>query len=139
MDRLPGFREHLAQLHGADVPHPIDRLVIDRRVEQHSSTVPECVRDKQQAGADDVALEDDHWVVTTDPNDFHDVRQKLEDQSVEIAEATLTMIPQSTVKLDGKKAETMVKLLDALDDDDDVQSVHANFEIDDAEMERLAG
>ena len=92
-----------------------------------------------EAGAADVVLEDDCWVVTTDPSDFHEVRQKLEDQNVAIAQAMLTMIPQSTVTLEGQNAETMVKLLDALDDDEDVQNVHANFEIDDAEMERLAG
>ena len=91
------------------------------------------------AGADDIQNEDGIWVVYTEPNEFHDVRDKLEAAEVPIDSAELSMIPQSTVKLSGKDAETMLKLMDILDDDEDVQRVHANFEIDAEEMERLAG
>ena len=51
--------------------------------------------------------------------------------------AELTMIPQNTIKIEGKTAEQILKLLEALDDHDDVQNVYANFEMEDAEMERL--
>jgi transcriptional/translational regulatory protein YebC/TACO1 len=67
------------------------------------------------------------------------VRTSLEEKSVLMESAELTMIPQNTVKLEGKSAEQLMKLMDSLDEHDDVQNVYANFDIDDAELERLLG
>ncbi|SVE64737.1 uncharacterized protein METZ01_LOCUS517591, partial [marine metagenome] len=92
-----------------------------------------------EAGAEDIVKQEDVWLVVTGAEDFHGVREKLEAQGLTILSASLTRVPQNTVQLSGKDAETMLKLMDALDDHDDVQKVHANFEIASEEMERIGG
>ena len=67
------------------------------------------------------------------------VRAALEDQSVAVSIAEMTMLPQNTIKLDEKSAEQMLKLMDALDDHDDIQEVFANFDIDDDVFAKVAG
>lgn len=87
-----------------------------------------------EAGAEDLRREEDQFIVTTDPTEFHAVRTALEERGIEIVEGELAMIPQTTVHLEGKEAETLLKLLEELDDLDDVQKVWANFDIDVADM-----
>lgn len=65
------------------------------------------------------------------------VREGLENVGVPISSAEVTMVPTSTVKLAGEEAEKVLKLIDRLEESDDVQNVYTNFEIDDEEMERL--
>ena len=89
-----------------------------------------------EAGADDFAREDDTFVVSTAPNDLHMVKQALEDAGLKSTEAELAWIPKNTVRVEGGDAQTLLKLIEALDDLDDVQKVDANFEMDDAELER---
>ena len=92
-----------------------------------------------EAGAQDVQSSDDGHEVTCDPNDFNDVRDGLEEKFGSAESAGLTWRPHNTVALDEDGASTMLKLIDALEDSDDVQSVSSNFEIDDDVLERLAG
>jgi YebC/PmpR family DNA-binding regulatory protein len=90
-----------------------------------------------EAGAEDVADEEDQIEVTTDPGNFIEVRESLEKAGFKYESAEVTMIPQTMVKLDGKQAESMLKLMDRLEDNDDVQNVYANFDISQEEMERM--
>jgi YebC/PmpR family DNA-binding regulatory protein len=91
------------------------------------------------AGAEDVVSEEDGFEVFTEADSVDDVRAKLEENGIEPESAERTMIPQNTVKLDGKQAEQMLKLMDVLEDHDDVQDVYSNFDIDEDVMAALAG
>jgi YebC/PmpR family DNA-binding regulatory protein len=84
------------------------------------------------AGAEDVKREGDEFVVTTEVQNFHEVQAGLKQAGVEFSEAELSMIPQNEISVEGKDAERLMKLLDALDELDDVQKVHSNADIDDA-------
>jgi YebC/PmpR family DNA-binding regulatory protein len=90
-----------------------------------------------EGGADDMADGGEVFEVVTAPEKFPGVREALEGASVPIDSAEVTMVPQSTVDLSGKEADATLKLLDALEDADDVQSVAANFQIDQEELERI--
>jgi len=86
------------------------------------------------AGAEDMQVEDENFVITTALSDFEKVKKALEDAAVPLDLAELTMIPQTYVKLDGKEAQQMLRLVDTLEDNDDVQNVYANFDIPDEIM-----
>ncbi|MBW1972826.1 MAG: YebC/PmpR family DNA-binding transcriptional regulator [Deltaproteobacteria bacterium] len=88
-------------------------------------------------GADDVKETDKEYEVITSPQEFENVKKAIEEAGINYQLAEITMIPQSTVKLTGKDAEQMLKLMDALEESDDVQKVYANFDIPDAELEAL--
>ncbi|RQW88426.1 MAG: YebC/PmpR family DNA-binding transcriptional regulator [Geobacter sp.] len=90
-----------------------------------------------EVGADDVSDEEGQIEVVTDPSAFIEVREALEKAGFKYESAEVTMIPQTMVKLDGKQAESMLKLMDRLEDNDDVQNVYANFDISDEEMEKM--
>ncbi|NOX37289.1 MAG: YebC/PmpR family DNA-binding transcriptional regulator [Calditrichaeota bacterium] len=89
------------------------------------------------AGAEDFRVEDEFYEIYTDFKELDAVRSQLEEQGIHIESAEITFIPQSTVRLEGKQAEQMLKLMEALEDNDDVQNVYANFDIDEAVMEKL--
>ncbi|MFP6656245.1 MAG: YebC/PmpR family DNA-binding transcriptional regulator [Myxococcota bacterium] len=91
-----------------------------------------------EAGAEDVIEAEDHCEVVTASSEFHAVRQKLIEEKFEAASGEITMQPSTTVKLEGKEAEQMLRLADALEDLDDVQNFYANFDISEEELERLA-
>ncbi len=90
-----------------------------------------------EAGADDVTDEGEQFEVLTDPTTFMDVRDALTKAGFTSDSAEVTMIPQTMVKLEGKQAESMLKLMERLEDNDDVQNVYANFDISAEEMERM--
>ncbi len=90
------------------------------------------------AGALDVKDAGKDFDVTTTPASYEAVKKKLEDAGFKITYAEVTMVPQTTVRLTGKDAEQMLRLMEALEDSDDVQKVYANFDIADEEMERLS-
>ena len=90
-----------------------------------------------EAGAGDVESGDEMHEITCDPDDFSAVRDALTERFGDPAQAELTWRPQSTVAIDEDKAQTMLKMLDVLDESDDVQRVSANFEISDEIMARL--
>jgi YebC/PmpR family DNA-binding regulatory protein len=90
-----------------------------------------------EVGAEDVSDEEEQIEVTTDPSAFIEVREALEKAGFKYDSAEVTMIPQTMVKLEGKQAESMLRLMDRLEDNDDVQNVYANFDISMDEMERM--
>ncbi len=92
-----------------------------------------------EAGAEDVKEEDEIIEVVTSPTDFESVRNTLADQGLPCRSAEITMIPQNMNPLAGKQVESLMKMIDILEDNDDVQAVHANFDISDEEMERIMG
>lgn len=92
-----------------------------------------------EAGAEDVVnLGEEGFEVRTEPAQLHAVAISLEKAGLALGEQKWTYLPQSTVKLDGETARKMLKLMETLEENDDVQSVHANFEIDEALMQALA-
>jgi YebC/PmpR family DNA-binding regulatory protein len=91
-----------------------------------------------EAGAGDVESSDSGHEVTCPPDDFSVVRDALEAKFGTPEAARLDWKPQNSIAIEGKNAETLLKLLDALEDNDDVQRVAANFDIDDDELERLS-
>jgi YebC/PmpR family DNA-binding regulatory protein len=90
------------------------------------------------AGAEDVREDEDAIEVITEAPAFESVKKVFDDHHMKYAVAQIDMVPQTSVKLEGKSAETMLKLMEALEDSDDVQEVHANFDISGSEMERLS-
>jgi len=91
-----------------------------------------------ECGAHDVKKEGHSFEMTTDPADIETVRKAVEDKGWKIELSEITMIPQTTVKLEGKKAEQMLKMMDALDDNDDMQKVFANFDISEEDMLKIS-
>ena len=87
------------------------------------------------AGADDLRDEDDNWEVLSAPEAFPAVREAVKQLGIEPASAEVSMIPQNYVKLEGKPAQQMIRLMDALDEHDDVQHVWSNFDIEEKEIE----
>jgi YebC/PmpR family DNA-binding regulatory protein len=91
-----------------------------------------------EAGADDVKEEETEFNVTTDPSDFEMVKKSFDDAGLSYTFSEVTMIPKNTVKVEGKKAQQMVNLMQALEDNDDVSNVYANFDISDEVLEALS-
>ncbi len=89
------------------------------------------------AGADDVREEDHEYEIITEPGAFENVRQALEKAGYKFINAQISMVPQNTVKLVDSKAESMLKLMEYMEDNEDVQNVYANFDIPDEVMEKL--
>jgi YebC/PmpR family DNA-binding regulatory protein len=85
-------------------------------------------------GAQDVQHDGDVFEISAELADFETVRKAVEEKGWKIELAEITMIPQNTIKLEGKKAEQMLKMMDALDDHDDLQRVFANFDISEEDM-----
>ena len=91
-----------------------------------------------EAGAEDVKEEEEEFEVIAEPNDFESVKQAIENAQLAYTLAEITMIPKNTVKIDGKKAQQMLNLMQGLEDNDDVSHVYANFDIDDEVLEALS-
>jgi YebC/PmpR family DNA-binding regulatory protein len=91
-----------------------------------------------EAGAEDVKVDEKAFEVLTDPHDFEAVKKTLADAKIESSLAEVTFVPQNYVKLQEKAAEQMLKLMEILDEHDDVQKVHANFDIPEEIMEKVA-
>jgi YebC/PmpR family DNA-binding regulatory protein len=87
------------------------------------------------AGADDMNDDESAWEIVSAPESFEAVRDAVKGIGVEPTSASVAMIPQNYVKLQGKDANQMIKLMEALDDHDDVQNVWANFDIEEKEIE----
>jgi YebC/PmpR family DNA-binding regulatory protein len=87
------------------------------------------------AGAEDFARVDDQYIVTMSPADFHAVKTALEGKAISFVDAEpVVMVPKSTVKVEGKAAEQLLRLMEEVEEMDDVQKVWANFDIDVADM-----
>jgi YebC/PmpR family DNA-binding regulatory protein len=91
------------------------------------------------AGAEDVIVNEDSYEILTAPADFIKVKQSLEGNGLTFESAGIRWLPRTTVKVEGENAEKLLKMMDAFDDNDDVQDVFANYEIDDEELAKLGG
>jgi len=99
-------------------------------VEKLKSTEEQLMSVALDAGADDIKTDDpEHFEVLTSPSDFPKVKKALEDQKIPITSSEVTLVPKNYVKLIGDTALQMIKLMDDLEDHDDVKTVHANFDI----------
>jgi len=90
-----------------------------------------------EAGAEDITNEDGVWTVTTAPNDYLPVRKALEAANVEFTSSSITMVPGNTVQVTGADASKVLRLMEALEDHDDVQKVYSNFDIPEEELAAL--
>ncbi len=90
-----------------------------------------------EVGAEDLKTEENEYEVITKPQDLEKVKKFLEEKQITITETSLTMLPKSTVKLEGKDAENLLKLMDALEEGEDVQDVYSNFDIADEVIEAM--
>ena len=86
------------------------------------------------AGAEDVKREDDQFIVTTAVTDLHTVKSALDAKNLASTSAEIAWIPKNSIRVEGKDAETLIKLLEAIEELDDVQKVEANFDMDVSEM-----
>jgi YebC/PmpR family DNA-binding regulatory protein len=89
-----------------------------------------------ESGAEDMTSEGDTFEIKTLPQDFEKVKQVLDDKSIKVESAELTMIPKSTIKVVDEKAKQILSLVDALEEHDDVQNVYANFDIPEDILEK---
>jgi transcriptional/translational regulatory protein YebC/TACO1 len=91
------------------------------------------------AGAEDISLDEDMFEVITEPGDLTRVRNALSESGVEIESADVAQRPKSRVPVEEADAAKLIKLIDALEESDDVGAVHANFDVDADVLERIAG
>jgi len=91
-----------------------------------------------EAGAEDMQSDESSYEIRTAPGDLETVRQALEEAGIGFESAEATMLPQTRVTLEEKEAQQVLRLVDALDDQEDVQQVYANFDIPDSIMESIA-
>lgn len=108
------------------------QIYIDSEGKEEDSVLEKAL----DAGAEDFKAEGEQFIVTTDPHSMHTVADALQRGGIEIAESEVAFIPKSTVRVEGKSAESLVKLLEELEDLDDVQKVAANFDMD---VEQMSG
>jgi len=90
------------------------------------------------AGADDMRDDESNFEVFTSPESFYKVKNALESAEIPVAVAEVSMVPSNYIKLEGKDAQTMLKLMEALEDHEDIQNVWANFDIDEAELKEAS-
>ncbi len=108
-------------------------------VPQEGSSEDDILAIVLEAGAEDLADDGDHWEILTPPEALEAVTQALKDAGVEVSNAEVSMVPQTTVKLEGRSAEQMIRFMETLEDHEDVQNVYSNFDIDAKELERVSG
>jgi YebC/PmpR family DNA-binding regulatory protein len=133
---------HLLSKHGGNLGEPgsvsylFDKrgvIVVDASRYDEDDLMPAI-----DAGAEDIARDDDVFEVITEPSDLAAVREALRDAGVEYESADMTQRPKSRVPLDEADAAKLLKLIDALEESDDVGAVHANFDVDASVLERIA-
>jgi YebC/PmpR family DNA-binding regulatory protein len=108
-------------------------MVVDRKADEE-----ELMLAALDAGAEDLADEGEAWRVTTPPTELHKVRTAVEEAGMTVVEADLTMQPTSSIAIDSvESAKKVLRLIDTLDDHDDVQNVYANFDISDDLLESI--
>jgi YebC/PmpR family DNA-binding regulatory protein len=134
---------HLFTKHGGNLGEPgsvaylFDKrgvIVVDATRYQEDDLLPAI-----EAGALDVSVDDDVFEILTEPGDLTAVRAALEDAGVELDSAEVGQHPKTRVPIDEETATKLVRLIEALEDNDDVDEVHANFDVDAAVLERVAG
>ncbi|HOK80689.1 MAG TPA: YebC/PmpR family DNA-binding transcriptional regulator [bacterium] len=90
------------------------------------------------AGAEDLKLDNDVFEIVCAPDKLESVKKTLEENKIPVESASVTLIPKNTVRVEGKEAEQLLKLLDELEEHDDVQHVHSNFDIPDELIEAMS-
>jgi len=111
--------------------------VITLALTENQADEDKLMMDALEAGAEDVLIQGDSAEITTAPGDFDQVRQALEAGGYTLQQAEISLVPQTTVKLGEDDAAKTMKLMDALEDNDDVQNVHANFDIDEEILQKF--
>ncbi len=91
-----------------------------------------------EAGADDIKTEGKYFEITSDPANFENLKTAMTEKSVPVETAELTKVPNAYVKVTGSDAKNLLGLMEALEEHEDIQAVHANFDISDEEMEKAA-
>ncbi len=101
-------------------------------LEKSAATEDDLMLAALEAGAEDITDQGDTWQITSAPGDLHVVRDALEEAGIAVTSTDLTMLPTTTVELDeASKAKSVLRVIDALEEHDDVQNVYANFDIPD--------
>ncbi len=106
--------------------------------EKEKATEDQLMEIGLEAGAEDVVDDGDYWEVHTSPEDIDGVQQAFDAAELEYDRCEMTMVPQTTVEVDANTGRKLIKMLELLDDNEDVQNVHSNFDLPDevlAEME----
>jgi YebC/PmpR family DNA-binding regulatory protein len=107
-------------------------------IDGESATEDQLMSIVLDAGADDLRDQGGTWEILSAPESHEAVLQAIEKAGLKTESAEIAMVPKNTVKLEGKNAQAMLRLYDALEEHDDVQNVYGNYEIDEAEVEALA-
>ena len=139
-NRTAGEIRHLLEKHGGNLaaPNAVAWMFSKKGyivIEKSKADEEKLMGAVLEAGADDLQDDEDNWEVLSTPDVFPAVREAVKQLGVEPASAQVSMIPQNYVKLEGKTAQQMIKLMEALDDHDDVQHVWSNFDISEKEIE----
>jgi YebC/PmpR family DNA-binding regulatory protein len=92
-----------------------------------------------ESGGEDLHDDGDNWEITTEPSAYEGVLEAVKKAGITPASSSVSFIPQNYIKLEGQAANTMIRLMEALEEHDDVQNVHANFDIDQKLLEEVAG
>jgi YebC/PmpR family DNA-binding regulatory protein len=92
-----------------------------------------------ESGGEDLKDEGENWEILTEPSAYEAVLEAVKKAGITPASSSVAMVPDTYIKLEGQKAVQMIRLLEALEDNDDVQNVHANFDIDQKTLEEVAG
>lgn len=111
-------------------------LVVNR--EDHDLDEETVLMQALEAGAEDVVTNEDSFEILTHPHEFESVKNTLEQEGFNFSEAGVRWIGQNTVNVEGENAEKLLKMMDAFEENDDVQDVYSNFEIAEDEMNRLS-
>ncbi len=90
-----------------------------------------------ESGAEDVLVEDDYYIIVTSSQDFIPVKDNLAEKGITFGDSEISMIPNNTIKVEGKDAVKVLRLMEALEDHDDVQRVSSNFDIDEEVLRNL--
>src|SRR5581483_5867805 len=91
-----------------------------------------------EAGGEDLKDDGENWEIVTDPSNYESVLEAVKKAGIAPASASVAMVPQNYIKVEGSNATTMIRLMEALEDHDDVQHVHSNFDIDQKLLEEVA-
>jgi YebC/PmpR family DNA-binding regulatory protein len=135
--------KHIFERHGGNLGEPgCVSWIFEKRglvVFEKDSVEEEKLLDLAlEAGAEDIKESETQFEVLTDPADFESIKKAFDDDGLSYSLAEISMIPQNTVKLEGRDAERVLSLLEALEENDDISHVYANFDIPDEVMEALS-
>jgi transcriptional/translational regulatory protein YebC/TACO1 len=134
--------KHIFDRHGGNLGEPgsVSWIFVKKGLmvfDQDKASEDKLMEIALDAGAEDVRQSGSQFEVVMEPSDFETVKKAFDDAKIPYALAEITMNPQNTVRLEGKKAEQMLNLMEALEDSDDINHVYANFDIPDEVIEAM--